>query len=87
VPFLGNETSVEYVAGMLQYVSNQLHTSQGFGDLSAEDQQRLILIGYNWGWTSEFLDVIEELGFNRMIQDLEYDNETLDEYLRWSAGQ
>ncbi|RLC55581.1 MAG: hypothetical protein DRI80_17590, partial [Chloroflexota bacterium] len=84
---LGNETSVEYVAGMLQYVSDQLRTLQGFNDLSIEDQQRLILIAYNWGWTSSFLEHLEELGLEGMVQDWEYDNETLDEYLRWSSGR
>ena len=83
---LGNETSVEYVAGMLQYVSDQLHTLGGFNDLSIEEQQRLTLIAYNWGWTSDFLGEIEERGLEGMIQ-YGYDDLTLDEYRRWSSGQ
>jgi RHS repeat-associated protein len=77
---LGSETSVEYVAGMLQYVSDQLHTLRGFNDLSIEDQQRLTLIAYNWGWTSNLLEEIEKRGLEGMIQYSEYDEETLDEY-------
>jgi RHS repeat-associated protein len=84
---LGNETSVEYVAGMLQHVSDQLHTLQGFNDLSIENQQGLILIAYNWGWTSNLLEEIEKRSLEGMIEYSRYNNQTLDEYLRWSSGQ
>jgi|GEM_PF-5045206 len=43
----------------------------------------MILIGYNWGWAETFQDFIAEKGFEWMIQNYNYDNETLDEYLRW----
>ncbi len=51
---LGRETSVEYVAGMLQYLSDQLSTVQGFSALSLEQQQRPVLTAYNLGWTDYF---------------------------------
>jgi len=83
---LGKETSVEYVTGMVRYLSDQLRTVPGFNDLSTEDQQRLILIGYNQGW--EYLqENIEELGLMELIRRSDYDNQTLDEYLRWRAQQ
>ncbi len=81
---LGEETSVEYVTGMVSYLSDQLRTVSGFSDLSTEDQQRLLLIGYNQGW--EYLrENIEELGITELIRRSNYDNQTLDEYLRWRA--
>ena len=63
---LGKETSVEYVAGMVHYLSDRLHhTFGGFSDLSAQDQQRLILIGYSIGWEGErgLKANIEKYGF------------------------
>jgi hypothetical protein len=80
---LGRDTSVEYVAGMLHYVNDQLNTLPGFGGLSSESQQRLILLGYNWGWTQEFQDELARLGYEGFINAYGYDNQTLDEYLRW----
>lgn len=80
---LGKETSVEYVAGMLHYLSGQLSTVPGFNDLSSEYQQRLILLGYNQGWTDEFLENIRTLGLQGFVDAAEYDNKTLDDYLRW----
>lgn len=84
---LNNETAVEYVAGMLQYVSEQLRSIQGFNDLEIEQQHRLILIAYNWGWTEEFQKRLQDRDFIRMIERSEYDNQTLDEYLRWRGDR
>jgi len=84
---LNNQTAVEYVAGMLQYVSDQLRSLQGFNEMEIEDQQRLILIAYNWGWTEDFQTLLRELGLKGMIQYWEYDNQTLDEYLRWRENR
>jgi RHS repeat-associated protein len=81
---LGKESSVEYVAGMLHHLSDQLNTVSGFSALSEENQQRLILLGYNWGWTKEFQDELTRLGPEKFISEYKYDNETLDEYLRWA---
>jgi RHS repeat-associated protein len=80
---LGTDSSVEYVAGMLHYISDQLNTLPGFSGLSQETQQRLILLGYNQGWTDQFLENINSLGFERFVQEAQYDNRTLDEYRRW----
>jgi RHS repeat-associated protein len=80
---LGTETSVEYVAGMLHYISDQLNTLPGFNELSPEYQQRLILLGYNQGWTDSFLENIRTLGFTTFVDDAKYDNDTYDEYWRW----
>lgn len=81
------DTSVEYVAGMVDYLSDQLHTTfGGFSDLSTEEQQRLILIGYNQGWEN-LNALIQEHGFEGVISLSYYDNQTLDEYRRWSARQ
>ena len=84
---LGRETSVEYVAGMLHYLSDQLSTVEGFSTLSVEQQHRLILIGYVWGWTDQFQTLLHEKGLAWMIENGGYDKTTLDEYLRWSSGQ
>ena len=84
---LGDETSVEYVAGMMQYLTDQLHKSPGFRELSPEDQRRVILIAYNWGWTPQFQEVIATHRIAWLIKSSPYDNETLDEYLRWRAGK
>jgi hypothetical protein len=77
---LGNDTSVEYIAGMLHYISDQLQTLPGYNQLSVEDQQRLILLGYNWGWTNEFQEALQTLGFQGFIEEENYDNQTMDAY-------
>jgi hypothetical protein len=85
---LGKETSVEYVTGMVRYLSDQLQTTfNSFSNLSIQDQQRLILIGYNIGWEGEkgLKANIEKYGFHWVIDYFGYDNQTLDEYLRWRA--
>jgi len=83
---LNDETSIEYIAGMTQYTSDQLNTLPGFSELNSEDQTRLIAIGYNQGW--EFLsENIKDLGFKGTIEDSKYDEETLDEYRRWIKEQ
>ncbi|RMD59661.1 RHS repeat-associated core domain-containing protein, partial [Candidatus Parcubacteria bacterium] len=84
---LGRETAVEYVTGMVRYLSDQLHTVAGFTDLNTEQQQRLILIGYNLGWEGKKgLEAnIEKHGFKWVIDYFGYDNQTLDEYLRWKV--
>ena len=84
---LNNETAVEYVAGMLQYLSEQLRSIEGFNNLEIEQQRRLILIAYNWGWTKGFQKYLREQGFIKMIEDFEYDNQTLDEYMRWRGNR
>ncbi len=84
---LGEESSVEYVAGMLHFISDRLPTLPGYGDLSSEDQMRLILIGYNEGWTERFLGLIATFGLEGLIFWHPYDDETFDEYLRWLSGQ
>jgi len=82
---LDPECAVGYVAGMLHYLSDQLQTINGFSDLSISDQNSLIAIGYNQGW--EILQYnITALGFNGLIDSVIYDNQTLDEYARWSEG-
>ncbi len=83
---LGKDTSIEYVTGMIHYLSDQLQTMPGFQDLSAQDQQRVLLIGYNEGWENLKYN-IEALGFGPLIAREVYDNQTLDEYLRWRANQ
>ena len=87
---LSKETSVEYVTGMVRYLSDQLHTTfSNFSNLNTQDQQRLILIGYNIGWEGEkgLKANIEKYGFRWVIDYFGYDNQTLDEYLRWRAQQ
>ena len=65
-------------------MSDQLNTLNGFGQLSLGQQQRMILLGYNWGWTQSFQDEIARLGYQGFIEAYDYDNKTLDEYLRWA---
>jgi hypothetical protein len=83
---LGNETSVEYVAGYLHYLSDQLNTLSGFSQLDVETQNRLILLGYNWGWAG-LNWLIERYGFEGAVAEADYDNETWDEYERWRNEQ
>jgi hypothetical protein len=85
---LGKETSAEYVAGMIHYLSDQLKTLPGFAELGAEEQQRLILIGYNAGWDGDqgLRRNIEKHGFQFVLDNFPYQN-ILDEYLRWLSGQ
>jgi hypothetical protein len=68
---------------MLHYIGDQLNTLDGFSQLPVEEQQRLVLIGYNWGWTGDFLKELKERGYLGMIDYSKYDNQTLDEYRRW----
>jgi len=84
---LGQDTAVEYVAGMLHYLSDQLTYLEGYADLGLEQRQRLLLIAYNWGWTKDFQTVLQEYGLEGMIDEWAYDNQTLDEYLRWKGEQ
>ena len=84
---LNGETSVEYVAGMLRYVSDQLQTIPGYTDLNSEMQQRLTLIAYNWGWTEDFMAEITKRGLGGMIEYSRYDNQTLDDFLHWRSQQ
>jgi RHS repeat-associated protein len=69
---LGNETSVGYVAGYLQYLSDQLSTLSGFSELDTEAQNRLILLGYNRGWAG-LRGLIERYGFAEAIEQVKYD--------------
>lgn len=83
---LGKESSIAYVTGMVRYLGDQLRNISGFDRLPAESQQRILLIGYNQGW--ELLkDNIDILGFKRLMERSGYDDQTLDEYLRWRAGK
>ena len=79
---LNDEEAVEYVTGMMRYLTDQLQGVPEFQRLSPEDQMRLTLIGYNQGW-----DILKHniniLGAREIIGDAKYDNETLDEHQRW----
>ncbi len=72
---LGRETSVEYVAGMLHYLTDQMSALPGFNALSENDQKRAVLIGYNWGW-----DVVQgylaKHNLQELIQYSGYDEQT-----------
>jgi RHS repeat-associated protein len=83
---LGKETSVEYVAGYLEYLSDQLQMLPEFADLDVETQNRLTLIGYNYGWEG-LKRVIDEYGLERVAELTSYDNQTWDEYERWKGEQ
>ncbi len=54
-----------------------------FSRLGAEEQNRLILIGYNLGWEN-LKKNIDDNTFWGVIEDSGYDNQTLDEYNRWA---
>jgi hypothetical protein len=87
---LNDSTAVEYVAGETRSLSDQLHSRfPTFDRLSKENQERLVLIGYNIGWDGpQGLDAnVAKYGFARVISDFGYDNQTLDEYQRWQAGK
>ncbi|MBI5877553.1 MAG: RHS repeat protein [Chloroflexi bacterium] len=82
-------TAIEYVSGMAQYLTDQLSAMPGFDKLGPSEKQRLILIGYNWGWDGDrgLQANIEKHGFQWVIDSSDYDQQTLDEYLRWSSQQ
>jgi len=84
---LGRATSIEYVAGMLHYLADQLSAYPEYSALSGEGQQRLQLIAYNWGWTDSFESRLQELGLQGMIDWWGYDDSLLDGYGQWEAGQ
>jgi len=85
---LNDSTAVEYIAGNLEYLSDCLVNTYGttFTDLSQDDQNRLILIGYNLGWEN-LENNIDDQGMGDLIDILSYDNQTLDEYNRWVEGR
>ena len=83
---LDPKTAVEYVAGMVQYLYDQLDKIPGFNDLNSQDQERIVLIGYNRGWEILARN-LEARGFRGVIDLFDYDNQTLDEYLRWRGKQ
>jgi hypothetical protein len=86
---LDNRSSVEYVAGMVQFLTDKLNATAGFDKLSQAEKQRVILIGYNWGWDGETgLEAnIKRYGLQWVIDNTDYDQQTLDEYLQWSSQQ
>jgi hypothetical protein len=96
---LNNKSSVEYIAGMLHYLSDQLNkTYPAAQRLDSETRNRLILIGYNRGWNSSVNEngstvnyglngEIQRRGFRRTVEEFGYDNQTLDEYRRWSRNR
>lgn len=65
-------------------ITDQLHTLQGFDQLSQDQQRRVLLLAYNQGWTPDFLNNINAYGFEEFIEVAGYDNQTLDAYLRWA---
>jgi len=83
---LGKATSVEYVAGYLEYLSDELQAMPGFSELDVDTQNRLILIGYNWG-REGLGGLIETNDFEGTVGMVTYDNQTCDEYERWRNGQ
>ena len=82
---LDREGAVHYATGMVRYLSDRLHGIPSFSSLTSEQQQRLLLIGYNLGWDGDkgLRANIEKHGFDWVIDYFDYDNQTLDEYLRW----
>jgi hypothetical protein len=81
-------TAVEYIAGCLEYLTDQLTSTYGdqFTSLDLETRYRLILIGYNYGWIN-LKRYIDRYGFERLIDDSKYDNYTLDDYYQWKSGR
>lgn len=79
-------TAVEYIAGNLQYISDNLKSTYGdtFTSQDLDTQYRLILIGYNQGW-EKLHTKINKLGLRGTIEDTGYDNQTLDDYNRWKG--
>jgi hypothetical protein len=81
---LNPREAIRYAAAELHRISDQLQKIPGFGALGVEDQNRLVLIGYNLGWEN-LVASIEKRGFGGVIEASPYDNKTLDEYYRWIA--
>ena len=85
---LDPNTAVVYVGGMVEYLDDQLIATYGdaFTSLSKENQERLILIGYNQGWdeATGLKRLIDQYGFETVLNKFsDYPNKTLDQYNRW----
>ena len=78
------ELAVEYIAGNLQYISDQLTLTYGnpFAKLEIEKRHRLIVIGYNLGWNG-LKKRIGNNNFDFAINSTKYDERTLDDYYSW----
>jgi hypothetical protein len=84
------KAAVDYAAAFLQYIG---HTLQGARDidgtpfeaLSVDKQRRIVLIAYNAG-PENLREAIGLRTFEAQIRRSTYDDETLDEYIRWSSS-
>jgi len=83
---LSAEGAVEYVTGMVTYLDHQLQEVAGYSLLAPEIQARLLLIGYNLGWP-QLSSSLAGGSIKAVIASYSYDNQTVDEYLRWKAAR
>jgi hypothetical protein len=82
---LRQDSSVEYVAGMVEYLTDRIDAR--YPQLSTQTRERLILIGYNLGWdgTKGLEANLNKYGITGVISQSMYDDQTYDEFLRWWA--
>ncbi|MGI6251157.1 MAG: RHS repeat-associated core domain-containing protein [Anaerolineaceae bacterium] len=81
---LDPEKAVGYVAGYLSYIRTNLVKEYGVGftSLSQDEQNRVILQGYNMGF-EELISQVERFKFSGLLRDFGYHRQTLDECRRW----
>jgi len=84
ISLLDPEQAVQYIAGMIDYITDQLTSTYGtdFSQLPEEDQSRLILIAYNEGWES-VANNMSSIGVSGVIGASNYDDYTYDDYYLW----
>jgi len=78
---LDPEKAVGYVAGYLSYIRTNLVKEYGVGftTLSQDEQNRVILQGYNMGFEG-LVSQVARIGFSGLLRDFGYHRQTLDEY-------
>jgi hypothetical protein len=79
---LSGQGAVEYIAAEVQFNRDQLMTIKGYSQLDTESQNRILMLSYNQGIVN-LTRQIYELGFNKLIEKANYDNQTYDEFMRW----
>jgi len=84
---LRQDSSVEYVAGMVEYLTDRVDAK--YTNLSTQTKERLILIGYNFGWDGPkgLGAMLDRLGYRAVISRIGYDDQTYDEFVRWWSAE
>jgi RHS repeat-associated protein len=83
---LDPKTAVSYVGGELRHIRDKLSENPDFGKQTQETQDRVTLMGYNWGW-SGIQTLAAQSDYAQILTLNSYHHQTYDEYRRWRAEQ